>query len=90
MYTFIPALTAYPASLKRRIAGEYGNLLSDSAREILSAMNQARLRWVVLSHVRSHNNLPEVTYPAFCGGRSSDPMGVAIAWPEENFSWIEV
>jgi phosphoribosyl 1,2-cyclic phosphodiesterase len=84
------ANSAYPASLKRRISGEYGHLSNDSAREILAAMDQSRLRKVVGAHLSTRNNLPELAYAALCGGRSSESVEVAIACQEQGFGWIDV
>lgn len=71
--------STYPASLKRRIGGQYGHLSNDTACEILVATDQSRLRKVVGAHLSLRNNLPELAYAALCSGRQSDSVEVAIA-----------
>jgi phosphoribosyl 1,2-cyclic phosphodiesterase len=82
--------SAYPASLKRRIGGQYGHLSNDAAREILAALDQSRLRRVVGAHLSARNNLPELAHAALCGARHSESMEVTIACQEEGFGWIEM
>jgi phosphoribosyl 1,2-cyclic phosphodiesterase len=82
--------STYPASLKRRIGGQYGHLSNDTACEILAALDQSRLRKVVGAHLSLRNNLPELAYAALCGARHSELVEVTIACQEEGFGWIEI
>ncbi|MFC5474281.1 MBL fold metallo-hydrolase [Paraherbaspirillum soli] len=80
----------YPASLKRRIGGQYGHLSNDAASEILAALDQSRLRKVVGAHLSLRNNTSELAYSALCSGRHSEQVEVIIACQEEGFGWIEI
>jgi phosphoribosyl 1,2-cyclic phosphodiesterase len=82
--------SAYPASLKRRIGGEYGHLSNQAASEILKALDQSRLRKVVGAHLSVRNNLPELAHAALCDARHSELVEITIACQEEGFSWIEI
>ena len=51
----------YPASLKRRIAGDYGHLANRVAADILAAIVHDGLRTVVAAHLSRSNNHPDLT-----------------------------
>lgn len=46
----------YPASLKRRVGGNYGHLSNQQAAELLADINQSALKHVLVSHVSEQNN----------------------------------
>jgi phosphoribosyl 1,2-cyclic phosphodiesterase len=65
----------YPASLRRRIAGNRGHLSNDDAAKMLTALAGPELHTVVLAHLSSKNNTPALALDA---ARSTlDELGMA-------------
>ncbi|MDR1936032.1 MAG: MBL fold metallo-hydrolase, partial [Candidatus Accumulibacter sp.] len=52
------AASAYPATLKRRIAGDFGHLGNAQAASLLRRIDTAPLRHVVAAHLSERNNRP--------------------------------
>lgn len=52
----------YPASLKRRIAGDYGHLSNETCATALSDLISDATKHVVLAHLSEKNNLPQRAY----------------------------
>ena len=50
----------YPASLKKRINGEYGHLDNKESLKLLSSISHSELRWVVAAHLSEKNNKIEL------------------------------
>ena len=46
----------YPASLKKRINGQYGHLDNKESLKLLSSISHSELRWVVAAHLSEKNN----------------------------------
>ena len=58
-----PALlqsSTYPASLKRRIAGDYGHLSNAQSTSLLSRLDRTRLQHVVAAHLSERTNHPDL------------------------------
>lgn len=52
----------YPASLKRRILGEYGHLSNASCASLLPHLPAYGTRRILLAHLSEQNNTPEIAY----------------------------
>lgn len=50
----------YPATLKRRVAGDAGHLSNDQAAQMLRWLAGPELHTLVLAHLSQHNNRPEL------------------------------
>lgn len=57
----------YPASLKRRVAGDAGHLSNEQAAQMLRWMASEHLHTLVLAHLSQHNNRPELALEAAQG-----------------------
>lgn len=81
------AKSAYPASLKSRIAGPLGHLSNAHAAELLAAIDKSRLKKLVAAHLSKKNNTPELVSAAIDGvvGREVE---VQIACQEQGFQWL--
>lgn len=77
----------YPPSLKRRIGGEYGHLSNDDAAQILAAMDQSRLRYVIAAHLSQSNNTPEHARLALAQALNTRPDEVEVACQREGLGW---
>ncbi len=81
------ARSAYPASLKSRIAGPLGHLSNAHAAELLKAIDQSRLKKLVAAHLSKKNNTPEHVRAAIDGAVDRE-VAVQIACQEQGFEWI--
>jgi phosphoribosyl 1,2-cyclic phosphodiesterase len=79
--------SAYPPSLKQRIAGLYGHLENADAARILASLDRSRLRSVVAAHLSRQNNRPDLARAALSPilGWSADE--VAVADQDEGLAW---
>ena len=80
----------YPAELKRRIAGPYGHLANSQAAQILGAIPQHRLRYVVGAHLSQQNNHPELARAALLGALQGSQAAVLVADQEGSGGWVEL
>lgn len=80
----------YPPSLKHRIGGAYGHLSNQTSSEILSAIDQARLKTVVGAHLSRQNNTAALAREALCAAIDRARTSILIACQEEGFSWIDI
>jgi len=81
------AKSAYPASLKTRIAGPLGHLSNAHAADLLEAIDKSRLKKLVAAHLSKKNNTPELARAAVDRVVSRD-IEVQIASQEQGFEWI--
>lgn len=82
--------SSYPASLKWRIGGPFGHLSNRAISEILSALDQSRLKRVVGAHLSKQNNTPELARGALVQALNDSGTEVMIACQEEGFGWLDV
>jgi phosphoribosyl 1,2-cyclic phosphodiesterase len=82
--------SAYPVSLKRRIAGAWGHLSNDASAQILRALDRSRLKVVVGAHLSQKNNTPELARAALLAALGGAPTAVQVACQQQGFDWIEV
>ena len=61
----------YPATLKQRILGKKGHLSNISAGHIIEYLAQNGTKQVMLSHLSTENNTPELAYNTICEYLSS-------------------
>lgn len=79
--------SAYPESLKRRIAGQYGHLSNDAAAAILGAIDHARLQAVVAAHLSEQNNRPELAQLALSAVLGGAPDEIRVARQHDGIGW---
>lgn len=81
---------AYPARLKRRIAGFYGHLSNGQALEFLGNFTAGRLKRIVAGHLSQRTNDHE-TVAALLGPAAAE-LGAeyAIAAQDEVLEWMEI
>lgn len=82
--------SAYPVSLKRRIAGPYGHLSNDAAAGLLAGIDQARLRSVTAAHLSAQNNDPMLAREALARGWGVSFEQIRVADQEAGLAWLEV
>lgn len=84
------ANSAYPASLKARIAGRLGHLANDTAAQILRECLHNGLKQLVAAHLSERNNRPELAQTALAAVFGGQPHEVMVADPLEGFDWLTV
>lgn len=84
------AQSAYPVSLKRRIAGRYGHLENSAAAGLLRQIDCSRLQHVVAAHLSERNNLPCLAVGAIAQALGCDEAWVGLARPDTGFAWREL
>lgn len=84
------ARSAYPASLKRRIAGRHGHLENSAAARLLTQIDCSRLQHLVAAHLSERNNLPELAVGALAEALGCNREWVGVAGPESGFAWREI
>jgi phosphoribosyl 1,2-cyclic phosphodiesterase len=82
--------SAYPESLKARIAGRYGHLENGQAAAILAGIDCSRLSHVVAAHLSRKNNRPELAAAALSAARGCAAQWIGIASQDEGFAWREI
>lgn len=84
------AQSAYPASLKRRVAGPQGHLSNDQAAQALAQLQHAQLRHVVAAHLSERNNRPELVQRAFSEVLGCPPSEVLVSGRHGLEHWLSV
>jgi phosphoribosyl 1,2-cyclic phosphodiesterase len=83
------AASSYPASLKRRIGGEYGHLSNAAAAAILAAIDQSNLQHVVAAHLSQSNNTARHARDALSAALVLK-REVEVACQFEGLSWRNI
>jgi phosphoribosyl 1,2-cyclic phosphodiesterase len=81
------ARSAYPASLKRRIAGRYGHLENSVAASLLGQIDCSALQVLVAAHLSERNNRPELAVAAVASALTCPDDWVGVADPDDGFDW---
>lgn len=84
------ARSAYPASLKRRIAGPRGHLANHAAAQLLRSVFSPRLQHVVAAHLSEQNNREELVCAALALALGDTCAKTTVASQVEGFGWLEV
>lgn len=79
----------YAASLKRRVASDWGHLNNQQAEDFVHTLNLAKLKSLVLGHISEQNNSVEKVRQHFRQFEQSDRQ-VLYACQEEGFDWLYV
>ena len=84
------AQSAYPAMLKRRIAGSYGHLENGEAASLLRRIETGRLRHIVAAHLSEENNRPHLAQRALAGALDCSDEWIGVADQKNGFAWREL
>ena len=82
--------SAYPYSLKQRIAGPYGHLANDAAGALLASLERSRLQHLVAAHLSQENNTPQLARSALAAAGGYSEAWIVVASQETGFSWLEL
>ena len=84
------AASAYPPSVRARIAGRQGHLSNDQAAQLLGGMDCSRLQHLVAAHLSEQNNCPDLVCATLSGVLGCEPDGVDIADQQTGLGWREI
>jgi phosphoribosyl 1,2-cyclic phosphodiesterase len=82
--------SAYPDFLKRRITSTFGHLSNQESSEILSALDQGRLKKVVGAHLSAANNTAELALSALRKGLKRTSTELLVADQQEGIGWVSI
>ena len=80
----------YPASLKSRVASDYGHLDNDTALDILQSLNLDRLKPLMACHLSIENNSPTLVKELIKQSIDLANCSVTIADQDNVSGWIEI
>lgn len=81
---------AYPAQLKRRIAGKFGHMDNAAAANLLRSLDNSKLRHVIAVHLSQQNNSPALARAALSGALNCDEQWIAVADQALGLDWREI
>jgi phosphoribosyl 1,2-cyclic phosphodiesterase len=84
------AASDYPASLKRRIAGDFGHLGNAQAASLLRRLDTAMLRHVVAAHLSERNNRPDLARKALARALDCQEDWIDVASQEDGLDWRKI
>lgn len=80
----------YPASLKRRVAGDFGHLSNQQAAELLTHLDTRKLQHLIASHLSEQNNQPQLAQASLAQAVNTTPDWIGLADQEEGLGWRSV
>ena len=78
---------AYPAPLKRRVAGDWGHLNNRQSAQLLQSVNHGQLCHLVVAHISENNNSRELVEEALLSVLDNLER-VVFADQSEGFDWL--
>ncbi len=79
----------YPASLKRRVGGQWGHLSNHQTARFLDDIDQERLQWMMVAHISEQNNCPQKLADTLASG-FADTHKIHYAEQENGFQWMTI
>jgi phosphoribosyl 1,2-cyclic phosphodiesterase len=82
--------SSYPQRLRERIAGRFGHLDNGSAAELLSRLENSKLKHLVAAHLSQENNRLDLARAALSAVMNCAPEWIAIADQDEGLPWRQI
>ncbi|MEB0078073.1 MBL fold metallo-hydrolase [Pseudomonas sp. CCI3.2] len=80
----------YPYFLKERVGGELGHLNNHQAANLVSELGWQSLQHLVLGHLSSKNNLPQLARQCFVDTLGCDPDWLQLADQDSGLDWRHI
>ncbi|KAB5624085.1 MBL fold metallo-hydrolase [Pseudomonas putida] len=80
----------YPYFLKQRVGGSQGHLNNHQAANLVAELGWKHLQHLVLAHLSSKNNLPQLARQCFVDTLGCDPDWLQVANQEHGLDWREI
>ena len=78
----------YPASLKKRINGQYGHLENKESLKLLLSISHSELKWVVAAHLSEKNNKIELVKKMIFEIVEKHKSNVGVIDQDLGLEWI--
>lgn len=78
---------AYPHALKKRVGSRLGHLDNQSAANLLSKLDNTKLKHIIAAHLSAKNNAPHLAKKALSAALNCELDWVAIAEQDNGFGW---
>ncbi|MEY4121483.1 MAG: hypothetical protein RLZZ457_321 [Pseudomonadota bacterium] len=82
--------SAYPAFLKKRVAGPWGHLANEAAADLLARIKHPNLNRVIAAHLSERNNTPELARNHLSHALGCAMSDIDVADPVTGSDWIQV
>ena len=82
--------SSYPATLKNRIAGDFGHLSNTTAKDFLKKLINPRLKFVLAAHLSETNNSEDLVRGLLSEILDEKKIAYAIANQNDGSDWIEI
>ncbi|NBA95835.1 MBL fold metallo-hydrolase [Pseudomonas sp. R5(2019)] len=80
----------YPSFLKHRVGGSMGHLNNHQAAGLVAELGWQHLQHLVLAHLSSKNNLPQLARQRFVDTLGCDPSWLQLADQDSGLDWREI
>ncbi|MFK4234842.1 MBL fold metallo-hydrolase [Pseudomonas guariconensis] len=80
----------YPHFLKLRVGGSQGHLNNHQAASLVAELGWKHLQHLVLAHLSSKNNRPQLARQCFVDTLGCDPDWLQVANQEHGLDWREI
>jgi phosphoribosyl 1,2-cyclic phosphodiesterase len=80
----------YPGFLKQRVGGAMGHLNNHQAASLVSELGWQGLQHLVLAHISSKNNLPQLARQCFVDTLGCDPDWLQLADQDSGLDWRHI
>ncbi|MCY1416484.1 putative metallo-hydrolase YycJ [compost metagenome] len=80
----------YPVFLKQRVGGELGHLNNHQAASLVAELGWKNLQHLVLAHLSSKNNLPQLARQCFVDTLGCEPGWLQLADQDSGLDWREI
>ncbi|WP_300725406.1 MBL fold metallo-hydrolase [Pseudomonas sp.] len=77
----------YPYFLKQRVGGQEGHLNNHQAASLVAELGWQNLQHLVLAHLSSKNNLPQLARQCFVDTLGCDPDWLQLADQDSGLDW---
>ena len=78
---------SYPPSLKHRVAGKYGHLNNEQAKDLLNTIDISKLQYLVASHISEKNNTVALARDTMSEALDADASWIDVASQDEGLDW---
>ena len=83
-------MSGYPQKLRERIAGRFGHLDNAAAAELLSHLDNSKLKHLVAAHLSRENNRPDLARAGLATVMNCEPEWIAVADQAEGLAWRQI
>ena len=78
---------SYPPSLKQRVAGNFGHLNNNQAKNLLNTIDISRLQYLVASHISDKNNTVALARDKMSEAIDAEASWIDVASQDEGLDW---